>query len=263
MASLNEVPVPSTRLDGKVAIVTGASSGFGDRFVRVLSDAGATVVAAARRLDRLERLAADVERVVPVQCDVADDSQLQKLVDIAAETQGDLSVLVNNAGLSDAVNKAEDEDPALFRQVVEVNLNACFVLAGMVASKMIAAGTGGSIINIGSVHSFVSAAPNHQAAYVASKGAILTLTKELAAQWARHSIRVNAIAPGYFETELTHDMFHGEAAEGGKRYIERGTYLRRAGVEGELDGPLLLLATDQGTYITGQTIVVDGGWTSR
>lgn len=263
MASLSEVPTPSARLDGKVAIVTGASSGFGDRFVRVLAGAGATVVAAARRLDRLEALAGEVDNVVAVQCDVSSDDQLRELVSVAASLDGDLSVLVNNAGLSDAVTKAEEEDPALFRQVVDVNLNACFVLAGLAAQKMIESGRGGSIINIGSVHSFVSAAPNHQAAYVASKGAILTLTKELAAQWARHSIRVNAIAPGYFETELTAAMFHGEAAEGGQRYIERGTYLRRAGVEGELDGPLLLLATELGSYITGQTIVVDGGWTSR
>ncbi|MCP3938550.1 MAG: SDR family NAD(P)-dependent oxidoreductase [Actinomycetia bacterium] len=263
MPSLHDTPIPSSRLDGKVAIVTGASSGFGERFSRVLADAGATVVACARRLDRLEQLASEVDGIVATQCDVSCDDQLSDVVEFASSLPGDLAVLVNNAGSSDAVTRAEDEDPAVFRRVVDVNLNACFVLAAMTATRMIERGTGGSIVNIGSVHGFVSASPNHQAAYVASKGAIHTLTKELAAQWARHSIRVNTIAPGYFETELTHLMFHGEAAAGGRRYIESGTYLRRAGIEGELDGALLLLATDLGSYITGQTITVDGGWTSK
>ena len=119
------------------------------------------------------------------------------------------------------------------------------------------------MINISSIHGTAASAPNHQAAYVASKAGLIGLTKELAGQWARHGVRVNAIAPGYFETELTEEMFSGEHAEGGQRYIQRGTMLRRAGVEGELDGALLLLAGDAGSYLTGETITVDGGWLAK
>jgi NAD(P)-dependent dehydrogenase (short-subunit alcohol dehydrogenase family) len=194
-------------------------------------------------------------------CDVADDEQLRWLVERAVGDFGRIDVVVNNAGTTDAVTAAEHEDPAQFRQVVEVNMNACFVLAAAAARQMIVQESGGSIVNIASVHGLVAAAPNAQAAYAASKGGLVNLTRELAAQWAKHRIRVNAIAPGYFETELTAAMFVGEDA--GLRYIRRNTLLGRPGELHELDGPLLLLASDAGTYITGQTIAVDGGWTAR
>lgn len=127
---------------------------------------------------------------------------------------------------------------------------------------MIASGSGGSIVNIASVHAFTGSAPNNQAAYAASKGAVVNLTRELALQWARHNVRVNAIAPGYFETELTAPLFD-DANEGGQRYITNNTPMRRGGELRELDGPLLLLASDAGSYMTGHTIVVDGGWLAR
>ena len=256
-----DIVTPDFRLDDKVAIVTGASSGIGHRFSRVLADHGATVYAAARRVDRLEELAATDDRIRAAGCDVSDDSQITDLVDRAVEECGHVDIVVNNAGTTDAVTPAEHQDPHEFRRVVDINMNACFVLASAAARQMIVQEDGGSIINISSVHGLVAAAPNAQAAYAASKGGLVNLTRELAAQWAKHRIRVNAIAPGYFETELTEAMFVGEDA--GLRYIRRNTLLGRAGELEELDGPLLLLAPDAGTYITGQTIAVDGGWTAR
>lgn len=245
-------------LDG-VAIVTGASSGIGEHFTRLLAARGMTVVAAARRLDRLEHLADEVAGVVPCRCDVADDADLAALVE-AATAVGPLTVLVNNAGISDAPVKAIDEDPAEFRRVVEVNLNATFVLSSLTASTMVAAATSGSIVNIASIHGLVASAPNAQTGYVASKAGVLGLTRELAAQWARHDIRVNAIAPGYFLSELTAEMLESDS---GLAFVERNTLLRRPGAVHELDGALLLLASAAGSYITGQTLSVDGGWTVR
>jgi NAD(P)-dependent dehydrogenase (short-subunit alcohol dehydrogenase family) len=254
-------PAPDFRLDGRVAIVTGASSGIGRRFSELLAHQGATVLAAARRVDRLQELAATHERIHAVGCDVGDDAQLEELVQRAVADHGRVDVVVNNAGTTDAVTAAEHQDPAQFRRVVDINMNACFVLAAAAARQMIVQEQGGSIINISSVHGLVAAAPNAQAAYAASKGGLINLTRELAAQWAKHRIRVNAIAPGYFETELTEAMFVSE--DSGLRYIRRGTLLGRPGLLEELDGPLLLLASDAGSYLTGQTIAVDGGWTAR
>jgi NAD(P)-dependent dehydrogenase (short-subunit alcohol dehydrogenase family) len=247
-------------LSGRVAIVTGASSGFGARFARVLAAAGASVVAAARRLERLEALASDVPGVVAVRCDVASDDDCRALVDTALDRFDRIDVLVNNAGASDAPARVESQDPAQFRAVMEVNLNAAFVLSSLVAPSMIERGSG-SIVNIGSVHGQVGSAPNTQAAYVASKHGLVGLTRELALQWARRGIRVNCIAPGYFETELTAEMFSGD--ERGLGWITRNTPMNRAGQEGELDGVLLFLAGDGSRFCTGQVLAVEGGWTAR
>ena len=195
----------AVELTGKVAIVTGGSSGFGSRFATVLADHGANVVAAARRLDRLQALSESSDRLHAFQCDVSSDDQLDALVDFAVERFGSVDIVVNNAGVSDAPARAESEDPDEFRSVIDVNLNACFVLAAKAAKTMIDSDTGGSIINIASVHGLVGSAPNTQAAYVASKGALVSLTRELALQWARYNIRVNALAPGYFATETHRD----------------------------------------------------------
>ena len=248
-------------LTGKIAIVTGASSGFGERFTRTLAAHGATVVAAARRIDRLDALAAEVAGVCAVQCDVGNDDDLIGLVDRAREL-GSVDIVVNNAGISDAPEKAESQSPTSFRQVIDINLNACFVLASKSAAAMIEAGSGGSIINIASVHGFVGSAPNTQAAYIASKGGLVNLTRELALQWARYDINVNAIAPGYFATELTEGLL-GEGNDSGQTWVSRNTPMRRTGELHELDGPLLLLASDAGSYITGHTLAVDGGWLAR
>jgi len=250
-----------TALDGKVAIVTGASSGLGAHIVEVLSATGATVVAAARRQERLDALAANNPRVFGHVCDMGDDSQVVDLVAHTTRTHGRIDIVINNAGVTDGPTAAIDESMETVRWVSDVNLHAPFLLAREAAKTMIENKNGGAIVNVASIHGFVAAAPNNQAAYVASKAAIIGLTKELAGQWARYGIRVNAIAPGYFPSELTQDMMTSD--EAGLGYIKKNTYMRRPGELGELDGPVLLLASDAGSYITGQTITVDGGWTIR
>lgn len=245
---------------GRCAIVTGASSGIGEHMVNVLAAGGMKVVAAARRLDRLQAIAKAHDSVVAASCDVSIEADLEAIIELALAEFGRLDVIVNNAGVTDAPVQAESETAADFSRVIDINLNACFVLARAAAREMIERGTGGSIINVASVHGFVASAPNNQAAYVASKTGLIGLTRELAAQWARHDIRVNALAPGYFPTELTEEMMDPEST--GYRYISRRTPMRRPGRLEELDGALLLLASDAGSYLTGQTITIDGGWTA-
>ena len=248
-------------VDGRVAVVTGASSGIGERMVRVLATNGMKVIAAARRLERLEALAAEVPGVLAMRCDVTIEDDLEAVVAAAYEEFGRLDVVINNAGLSDAPVKAEEETGAEFSRVIDINLNSCFLLARSAAREMIAHESPGSIINIASVHSFVSSAPNNQAAYVASKTGLVGLTRELAGQWARHNIRVNCIAPGYFPTELTDAMMDEDSS--GYGFITKRTPMRRPGQLAELDGALMLLTSDASTYMTGQTVTVDGGWTMQ
>ncbi len=249
------------RLEGRVAVVTGASSGLGERFARVLHAAGATVVAGARRSDRLEALAGDCgDRLIPVTCDVTDEGDCRRLVDraLTATEGGRLDLLVNNAGMSGPMS-AEDESMEHFRRVVDVNLHGLFQLCQLVFAPMVAGG-GGSIVNVASVVGLVGSAPIKQASYCASKGAVVNLTRELGCQWARKGIRVNAIAPGWFPSEMTTEMW-GDA--GSEAFVKRNTPMARAGRPEELDGALLFLAGDASSFVTGQTIVVDGGWTAR
>jgi NAD(P)-dependent dehydrogenase (short-subunit alcohol dehydrogenase family) len=244
------------RVDGKVAVVTGASSGLGERFARVLTAAGARVVLAARRAERLEKLAADLAGAVPVACDLSRPEDQELPVRRAVEEYGRVDVVVNNAAM-EASAPALDEDAQRFREVLEVNLVAPFLLARAAARDMLARETGGSIINIASIFGLVGSRSIPQAPYTASKGGLVNLTRELSAQWAVHGIRVNAIAPGFFPSELTTRLLGDER---GRNWIARNTPMGRPGAPHELDGALLFLAGDASTYVTGTTISVDGGW---
>ena len=171
---------------------------------------------------------------------------------------GRVDVLVNNAGMVDVV-PAEDEPLEAFREVVDVNLVAPFALAQSVARAMIESDGGGVIVNVASVLGLVGAGQIPQAGYAASKGGIVNLTRELSSQWAKKGIRVNALAPGWFESEMNEDML---SSEKGQQWVARRTPLGRHGREGELDGALLFLASDASTYVTGHVLAVDGGWTA-
>jgi hypothetical protein len=249
----------TVRLDGRVAIVTGASAGLGSRFARVLHSAGAEVVVAARRVERLQALADELgPRVHAIACDVAVDEDRVRLVEEALAHVGRVDILVNNAGISGS-GAAEDESVEQFRRILEVNLVGLFHLCQLVGRHMLARGEG-SIVNIASVLGLVAGAPIKQAGYCASKGAVVNLTRELAAQWASRGVRVNAIAPGWFPSEMTDHMWDDERS---LDFVRRNAPARRGGREDELDGALLFLAGSGSTYVNGQTIAVDGGWTAR
>jgi len=245
-------------LQGRTAIVTGASAGLGMRFATLLADAGADVYAAARRLDRLEALAATHDRIHPVQCDVADEGDRVRLVDLAISGTGHLDVLVNNAGTG-GHGRAVDESWETFRQTLDVNLVAPFHLSCLMAGAPSPRRTR-SIVNISSILGMVSGAPLSGASYAASKAGLIGLTRELAGQWGRDGIRVNSLAPGWFRSEMTEDLF---ADQRSSDWVTKNTQLRRAGEANELDGALLFLASDASSYTTGHVLVVDGGWTAR
>ncbi len=252
-------PLNVFRLDGKIALVTGASSCIGAQTVKLFSSLGAKVIAAARREDRLQDLANQYPDVMAVRCDVGVEADCKNLVDTIINEYGKIDILINNAGISDPI-PALEEDLDLFKRVIQIDLISCFHLAQLCAQHMETQESGGAIVNVASIHGFVGSSPNNQPGYTAAKGGLINLTRELALEWARHGIRVNAIAPGYITTELTDEMIAGES---GRKWIERNTPMRRPGEVTELDGAMLLLASDAGSYITGETIAIDGGWLAR
>jgi NAD(P)-dependent dehydrogenase (short-subunit alcohol dehydrogenase family) len=243
------------RLDGRSAIVTGASSGLGVAFARALAEAGADVALGARRADRLEEtrklVEAEGRRAIAVATDVADPADCQALVDAAMEAFGRVDVLVNNAGVGTAV-PATRETPEQFRAVIDVNLNGCYWMAQACGRVM---GPGSAIVNISSVLGLTTA-ELPQAAYSASKAGLIGLTRDLAQQWTgRKGIRVNALAPGWFASEMTATYPEGYV----ERMTERRILAGRAGDPEELAAALVFLASDAGGYVSGVTLPVDGG----
>ncbi|MEL6374236.1 MAG: SDR family NAD(P)-dependent oxidoreductase [Pseudomonadota bacterium] len=253
-------------LEGRTALVTGASSGLGAHFARTLAAAGANVVLAARRRERIEALARDLQgsgaSALAVALDVSGSSasstppagadDAQAAFARAQEAFGPVHIVVNNAGVSqEAFIAAMDEDK--WRHVMDVNLDGVFRVGQAAARHMQAHGEGGSIINIASILGF--AVTKTLGAYAASKAAVLSLTRSMALELARDNIRVNAIAPGYFSTEINADFLASQQGQG----MLAAVPMRRHGELEELSGPLLLLASDAGAYMTGSVIVADGG----
>ncbi len=233
-------------LAGRTALVTGASGLLGAHFARVLAEAGAQVVMAARRVDAMAETAAAIgARVVAL--DVTDDASVRSAFDAA----GPVQVLVNNAGI--AVTKPLlAQTAADFDQVLDVNLRGCFLVATEAARRMAQTG-GGSIINIASI--LGERIIPGVAGYTAAKAGLLHLTRQMAVELARHGIRVNAIAPGYVASDINRDFFGSEAGQAMVRRIPQ----RRLGTPDDLTGALLLLASDASRHMTGSTITVDGG----
>lgn len=240
-------------LTGQVALVTGASSGLGNRFARVLAAHGATVVAAARRGDRLAALAASDLRIHPLALDVTDRESLDPAIDAAEKLAGPLTLLVNNAGVASGgriVDAAADE----FRRVQDINVDAVWHLSQAFARRSIARGSEAAVINIASMVSYKVGLSS--AAYAVSKAAVLQMTRAMALEWARHGIRVNAIAPGFIHSEMTDGYLASPAGQDMIRRIPQ----RRAGDPSDLDGALLLLASPRASgFMTGSSILVDGG----
>jgi len=236
--------------------VTGASSGLGVQFAKALADNGAAVALVARRADRLKSLKDEIEgkggRAVAIEADVTDHAAIARAFDAAEKAFGTVTILVNNAGIAHG-GRAVEMPPEEWRKVLSTNLDAVFFWAQEAARRLLAAKKQGAIVNIASVLGL--AVSKGAVAYAAAKAGVVQVTKALAVELAFKGVRVNAIAPGWFVTEMNDDYLSSEAGAAIKREIPMG----RFGNSGDLDGALLLLVSDAGSYITGATVVVDGG----
>ncbi len=245
-------------LTGRVAIVTGASSGLGEAVARALADAGARVAVAARRQDRLEALAKELDGQA-IGCDLLKAADLDRLVPRVVAGLGAPEILVNVAGNIFSRDRAEDESLEAIEQTLTLNLLAPLRLSQQVFPHMVAAGRG-AIVHVSSISGLVGIPGIPQASYAASKAGLSGLTSELAVQWAKHSIRVNTLAPGFFRSEITEELYDTER---GQQWLRRNTPLPMQGSVDDFPGAVLWLVSDAGRYVTGQTIAVDGGWTAR
>lgn len=244
------------RVDGKIALVTGAAGGLGRTFTHSLLKAGATVIVSGRRQEALEALRSEftgyADRIHVVAMDVTDEASVTHAFDAMANGVGVPDVVVSNAGVATS-RKALDLTGADWDRVVDTNLKGCWLVTNEAARRLSAANKGGSLIMISSILGHRVA--GNVAPYAAAKAGVEQLTRALSLEWARYGIRVNALAPGYIETELNRDFF---ATEPGQKMIRRIPQ-RRLGQAEDLSGPLLLLASDLSSYMTGSTLVVDGG----
>jgi len=246
-------------LDGNVVVVTGASSGLGAQVAAALAGAGAVPILAARRADRLEALREQIDGADAVTCDVTVEADRERLVATVVERHGRLDGLVNNAGMG-ATAPALRTDTETFARVVDLNLVAPFALSRLAAQAM-RNGGGGAIVNVASVMGLRSIGEIPDAAYVASKAGVIGLTRELASQWGRHGIRVNAVAPGFFASEMTAEL--GDDPEKFPEFLVNRTPLGRGGRAGELDEAVLFLLGAGSSFVTGHVLSVDGGMAIR
>jgi hypothetical protein len=246
-------------LTGSVVVVTGASSGLGVQLARRLLRAGARPFLAARRAERLSELQRELVGAVAVPCDVTDEDDCKRLIETVLGRHGRIDGLVNNAGIA-AAGPATRLPTDVFARVLQTNLVGPFTLSRMAANAMRSSG-GGSIVNIASVMALRSVDELPDAAYVASKAGLVGLTRELASQWGRHGIRVNAVAPGFFATEMNEGLLDSEGEF--PPFLSTRTPLGRGGREGELDDAIEFLLSPASRFVTGAVLTVDGGFATR
>lgn len=248
-------------LTGKVAVITGASSGLGVQFAKALAKQGANIAVVARRVEKLESVKKEVEalgvKCLAVKCDVAKTDDIKAAVINIKDYFGTIDILVNNAGIG-LFGPAETQTDELWETMMSVNLNGVYYFAREVGKIMIEKSYG-KIINVGSIHSTVAMTGLPISAYCTTKGGVEMLTKALANEWAKYNITVNAIGPAYFPSELTNDMITDKDFQ---QVIKTYCPMGRAGRDGELDGAIIYFASDASSYTTGQLLTIDGGWTT-
>jgi len=247
-------------LIGKIAVVTGASSGLGVQYAKALASQGADVVLLARRVDKLETVKNEIlatgRRCIALKCDVTVEGEIVFAIHQIMHTFGRIDILINNAGTS-AISPAEKMSESDWDKVLDVNLKGVFLVAKHVGTQMIKQNYG-KIVNISSIFGCVGNSSFPVVNYHAAKHGVIGITKALAAEWAKYNITVNAIGPGFFESEMTASAINTDDF---KRYVEVSCPMKRIGKPGELNGAMIYLSSDASTYVTGQTIFVDGGWT--
>ena len=248
-------------LSGKVAFVTGASSGLGRQLSLALAEAGADVAIVARRVEKLEAVKAEIEekgvKCYAHQCDITDNKQIKETVSAIEDYFGKIDILINNAGVG-YIEPAESQSDETWLKTINLNLNAQYFVSREVARGMIKRGYG-KIISLGSIHSSVAMAEFPVSAYAAAKGGIKMMTKALAVEWAKHGITVNAIGPAYFPSEMTGEIIGSDEFQD---IVKLRCPMGRTGRTGELDGAILYFASDASSYTTGQLLSIDGGWTA-